>query len=261
MKRVSALRAGHLLALGVAVGGITVAALPDLIDGWASLAMGPSALPRLLERLEPAPAPTERPMALLSGPVFQQLAEADREWIPTAEALPDGGTRYLYRRRLGDPELSITEIRDRISNPPSYEQERQAIEELLQTLQLAGVRLVLHEPRKPGAAGEWDHAARTIRIQPIVVGKGSAEFAKVLNHEAIHVAQSCAAGWLRARPKVLGLDARLHPELERQLRDPLYATASAEEQTMEREAYANQDKLGLGADLVRIQCRTDRRVG
>jgi hypothetical protein len=263
MKRVSRQRAGPLLALGVAVGGLVVAGLPDLIDGWASLAMGPSALPRLLERLEPAPAPAERPLAVLGGQqhLFEQLASADRQWVPTAESLPDGGTRYLYRRRLGERELTISEIRDRIANPPSFHAERQSILELLETLQSAGVRLVIAEPRKSGAAGEWDHAVRTIRIEPIVLEKGTVEFAKVLNHEAIHVAQSCSAGRLRSRPAVLGLDSTLHPELEHQLRDPLYATASEEEQAMEREAYANQDRLGIGAELVRTQCRTDRRTG
>lgn len=263
MRRVGRLPAGPLLAVGVAVGGLVVAGLPDLIDGWASLAAGPSALPRLFERFEPAPAPAERPMALLGGQqqLFEQLALADRQWVPTAEPLPDGGTRYLYRRRLGERELTIAEIRDRIANPPSFHAERQAILTLLQTLQSAGVRLVIAEPRKSGAAGEWDHAVRTIRIQPVVLEKGTVEFAKVLNHEAIHVAQSCSAGGLRSRPAMLGLDATLHPEQEHQLRDPLYATASEEEQAMEREAYANQDRLGIGADLVRTQCRTDQRRG
>jgi hypothetical protein len=116
------------------------------------------------------------------------------------------------------------------------------------------VRLVLEPPRKAGAAAEWDHAARTLRIQPGVLEKGTVDFAQVLNHEAIHVAQSCSAGGLRARPKALGLSTDLDPEMESHLKEPLYADAAAWETLLEREAYANQHYLDLGATLVRTHC-------
>ena len=142
-----------------------------------------------------------------------------------------------------------------ISNPPDHDQERQAIGDLLSTLDRAGVQVELTEPRKTGAAGEWDHGARTLRIKPAVVEKGTVDFAHVLNHEAIHVAQSCAAGGLRALPRVLGLSREVSPELQVHLDDPLYAGASDWERDLEREAYANQRRLDLGATLVRTHCR------
>ncbi len=37
--------------------------------------------------------------------------------------------------------------------------------------------------------------------------------------------------------------------------EPLYRSAGALEQRLEREAYANQSNLGLGADLVSRHCR------
>lgn len=250
-------RGGHgpALAVGVAAIGLLVAALPDLVDGLASVAITSNALPRLIERLEPDLAPHEQPASLLEGSLFQRLAAADRQWIPTVEQLPDGSKRYLYKRRLGEPELSIEQIRHRMRHPPRHDEERLAIQELLGTLQAADIRLVMTSPKKPGAAGEWDHAFRTLRIDPEVVEKGTMEFAKVLNHEAIHVAQSCAAGSVRARPRVLGLGTRLDPEQERHLNDPIYSTASPEELALEREAYANQHLLGTGATLIRSHCR------
>lgn len=246
--------AGPLLAATLTGLGLVVAVAPQLLDQAVSQAIDSSLLPRLRHRFEPSPPPEEQPVALLGENLFERLSEADRRWIPTAEWLPDGGVRYLYKRRLGEPELSVAEIRERMRRPPRHDAERQAIRELLEVLQVADVRLVLEPPIKVGAAGEWDHAARTMRIDPAVVEKGTLEFFKVLNHEAIHVAQSCAAGSLRARPRLLGMTRDLDPELADQLEDPLYADVSPQERSMEREAYAGQDQRGLGEALVQAHC-------
>jgi hypothetical protein len=88
-----------------------------------------------------------------------------------------------------------------------------------------------------------------------VVAKGTVDFARVLNHEAIHVAQSCAAGGLRAVPRQLGLSQAVAPEFKVHLDDPLYAGVSDGERALEREAYANQGQLEMGATLVRTHCR------
>jgi len=254
LRRDRSLGAGHKFALALTGLLLTVAAIPDLIGGVASLATAPAGLPRLLTRLETMPDPAQRPLALVEKGLYEQLAAGDRRWLPTAEPLPDGSTRYLYKRRPGEPELTVNEIQALMADPPSHEQELQAIATLLRTLEKARVRLVLEEPRKTGAAAEWDHLARTLRIQPDVPQKGTVDFAQVLNHEAIHVAQSCAAGGLRLRPRVLGLSRKLDPALQRHLDEPLYAGASPWEKELEQEAYANQHDLELGATLVRSHC-------
>jgi hypothetical protein len=186
--------------------------------------------------------------------LLQQLATADRQWLPRAETLPSGAVRYHYRRRANEPKLSVAELRTLIANPPSFGAERLAIGELLTVLAKAGVRLELGQPRKPGAAGEWDPAAGTLRIQPRVVAKGSVEFAQVLNHEAIHVAQSCSNRGLRSRPRRLGLPSALPDHLTDVLNESVYSKASEQERQLEREAYANQARLSLGAQLVRRHC-------
>ena len=84
-----------------------------------------------------------------------QLEAADRSWQPRAEPLPGGGTRYVYKRRAGDPALSVEQLKRLMQNPPRFEVERRAIDVLLLQLRSRGVRVVLGPPRKAGAAGEW----------------------------------------------------------------------------------------------------------
>jgi len=239
------------------------------MGAWlALLGLGAAALPLSLPWLQrqdlplplaavlpPAPAGLE---GLDKGMLFHALAEADATWTPRAELHADGRITYHYKRRSGDPPLTLPEIRRLMADPPRFEVERQAIRQLLQVLRLAGVRIQLAQPRKAGAAAEWDPRNRTIRLRPDVLESGSAEFAKVINHEAIHVAQSCLNGHVRAVPRPLGLADDLNPHLESVLKEALYETAGPLERQLEREAYANQHQLDLGAVLVRSHCRLAR---
>ncbi len=262
MELLPSLSPAYGLATAVGLATIVCAAAPQLLDGVVSLASRSLPVPRLMEQLDPRPEaaasgpvkPGEAPLGLLRGPLFEQLAAADRQWLPSSEPLPGGGVRYLYKRRAGEPELSVDEIRGLMHNPPTYQKERQSVVALLTALERAGTRLILSRPQKHGAAAEWDHAARTLRISPGVIERGSVDFARVLNHEAIHVAQSCRAGSLGSRPQPLGLPVRESEELKRQLNDPLYGNADSWERSLEREAYAHQDALGMGAELVRRHC-------
>ena len=252
MERVPVVRPWPALAGVLVLAAVVASALPHRQPP----AMPDSVVSRPV--LAPALAAAVGPgglVGLSEDSLMSQLASADRTWIPRAEVLPDGRLRYLYKRRAGDPELSVNELRALIASPPSFFEERLAIDELLSDLRQVGVRIELSQPRKPGAAAEWAPGQRTIRIRPRVVAKGSREFAKVLNHEAIHVAQSCSAhGRLRSSPRPLGLSEQLPDALAGVLREPIYRQASAQEQRLEREAYANQEQLGLGAALVRRHC-------
>ena len=209
--------------------------------------------------IRPVGAPAPQPLSPLgSSPdpqqLLSQLAEADRQWTPRAEPLANGGYRYVYKRRAGEPPLKLETIRALIANPPSFERERQAIGQLLQALQQVGVQVNLSVPHKSGAAAEWDPQARTLRIQPTVVSKGTLEFARVLNHEAIHVAQSCSNQGLGSDPLLLGLPTLLPGHLSTVLNEPIYRTAPERVRQLEREAFANQDRLTLGVQLVQAHC-------
>jgi hypothetical protein len=228
--------AGLMLIGGL---GVTLAA-----QGEGGLARSPSLRPQ------------DFPLAAQQEAVlFTQLDVADQSWKPRAEALPGGGTRYIYKRRTSDPPLTLNQIKALMRNPPTFALERGVIAGLLQELRRRGVTVALGPPRKQGAAGEWEPRAGVLRIRPDLPAKGSREFVRVLNHEAIHVAQSCRGGGLRARPSPLGLPRQVDAASQRHMADPIYARASARERILEEEAYANQDQLSLGLELLQVHCR------
>jgi hypothetical protein len=187
--------------------------------------------------------------------LFAQLRAGDQAWVPRAEPIPGGGTRYVYRKPPDQPPLTLEQIKALMRDPPTFHRERQVIGLLLSDLRRAGVMVVLGPPQKQGAAGEWDPSGALLRIRPDIPSKGSREFARVLNHEAIHVAQSCRRGALNAQPKPLGLSRAMSPTQARYLDEPLYRQSSPLERLLEEEAYANQDRLQLGAQLIRAHCR------
>jgi hypothetical protein len=233
-------------------GGLLLLVLAAGLAGLAESPCRPWDRPRL--QANPRVQASSRPPLDRADRLLEQLAIADRQWWPRAEPLPGGGTRYVYRRRPGDPALTLEQIKQLMRHPPTFALERQRIADLRRSLLALGVRLELGAPHKPGAAGEWDPAARTLRIKPAVVAKGSAEFARVLNHEAIHVAQSCQGGGIGAQPQPLGLPQQLPAQLQSVLQAPTYARASATERQLEREAYAHQDQLDLGLSLLSLHC-------
>jgi hypothetical protein len=231
-----------------------------LISHWQEQRNGPvgSALPTP----EPVPGSSLRPLpeqtqldGTTQAALLAQLQEADRQWLPRLELLPDGRSRYVYKRRAGEPALSLEQVKALLRNPPRFEREHGAIRQMLGSLERSGVVVLLEQPRKPGAAGEWNPRRAELRIRPDVPGKGSVEFARVLNHETIHVAQSCRGGGLRAQPIPLGLSRQLDARARQHLAEPLYAKASARERVLEEEAYAGQGILSLGTQLLAAHCR------
>lgn len=187
--------------------------------------------------------------------LLAQLAAADASWSPRVERIPGLGSRYVYKHRPGDPPLTLEQVKQLLRQPPRFDQERAAVRVLLQTLRRAGVHLVLGPPRLQGAAGEWEPHTRVLRIRADLPAQGSRAFAQVLNHEAIHVAQSCrGGGWFQQQAQVLGLSRPLPAAAARHLKEPLYAGASPHQRALEAEAYANHDRLQLGPLLLEAHC-------
>lgn len=207
------------------------------------------------------PADTRlRPLDVLLEPerdsfLYSQLEAGDRTWTPRVERIPGVGLRYIYKRRDGEPPMDLEQIRRLMQHPPSFAGERQAVAVLLRQLRRTGVRVVLGPPIKRGAAGEWEARRRVLRIRPDIPDKGTHEFVRVLNHEAIHVAQSCRRGDIGARPIPLGLSRLMPATQRRNLNSPIYAMATPQERILEEEAYANQDNLSLGWQLLQVHCR------
>lgn len=227
---------------------------PDLLEHLAEGRSGVM-IGNLQESLLPVESRTRKSDVVNTDDLLSQLALADQQWTPQEEILGDGSKRYLYKRRADEADLSIKDLRKLIESPPSFDREQQDILKLLQTLRRAGVLVLLTEPRKKGAAAEWDHRIGTLRIQPKMTEKGSVDFLRVLGHEAVHVAQSCMAGDLKARPKSLGLAIANPEQLKQKLSDPVYSDASRWEQALELEAYATQDDSSRIRQLVVKKCK------
>ncbi|MFN9645175.1 MAG: hypothetical protein ACK6BG_08680 [Cyanobacteriota bacterium] len=227
---------------------------PHLIEYLSLRFTPPNPGPGLSGSVAPA-KPVDRVIASLDATdLFSKLEKADQKWLPQEELLPDGSTRFLYKKRVGEPDLSVAELRSLINDPPSFETEREAINNLLETLRQAGVRVMLSPTLKKGAAAEWDHRQAVMRIQPDVTGKGSMDFLRVLNHESIHVAQSCRGGSLFARPKPLGVPVRNDDALSKTLNSPVYTDVSPDEKILELEAYSLQNDTHKADALVNREC-------
>jgi hypothetical protein len=186
--------------------------------------------------------------------LFAQLEEGDRRLLPRLQRLPDGRMGVVYRRRQGDPPLSFAELQALMRNPPRWDREKAAIRVLLARLRGLGVRLVIGQTRKAQAAGEWLPRQAMVRIRPDVPLRGSQEFAKVLNHEAIHVAQSCRAGGVRNTPTLLGYSRPLRAQDQTALAQPIYSNQSPAVQRLEAEAFGLQVDLSAGPTLLARYC-------
>ncbi|MEB3319290.1 MAG: hypothetical protein VKO39_14270 [Cyanobacteriota bacterium] len=256
MVKVSRLSAGY--RWGLAAAAATVAALfsPHLITYLHGKFMAGTGATRLAQSIVPQ-RPVERVITGIdTNDLLSRLENGDAQWQPQEELLPDGSTRFLYKRRSGEPDLSVSELRSLINDPPTFFTEREAILHLLETLRQAGVRVILAPTINKGAAAEWDHREGLMRIQPYVTDKGSIDFLRVLNHEAIHVAQSCRSGYLLARPSPLGISVpKVDQTMRRSLNNPVYTNASHHEKVLELEAYSLQNNSNLARSMVSKECK------
>ncbi len=243
-----------MIRLVGALGVVALPLVPAITPGSAAEVLLPPAWVRDRPALAPATRPTWE--ALL----FAQLEEGDRSWLPRRQRLPDGRARYIYKLRIGDPPLSQQQLEGLLRNPPRYQRERDTIRTLLVQLRHLAVRVDLLPPRQTTASGEWNPRTATVRIRADVASGGSRLFALVLNHEAIHVAQSCQGGGVRQPPVPLGLSRSLGPQERNLLADPAYRQASPRVLHLEQEAFANQADLALGPSLLSSRCGAPARL-
>ena len=187
--------------------------------------------------------------------VLDVLNQNDRQWQPRLVVNHQGLQEYTYRQRPGAPELSLQDIQALLRSPPGYTSDVESIKNLLSALDRYGVTVVIAEPNRIGASGEWNPRRGEMRISHLVVKRGTQAFRRVLNHEAIHTAQSCAGGSIRSRPKPLGLSRRLDKTAIRHLQSEIYADLTSIDRRLEEEAYANQEDPEIGALLLKVHCR------
>lgn len=255
MLKVAYLSKGYLWAFGLTGAGLGLIFLHEFLKQSKSELVKTPLIKDLSGSLAPVAASFRTHQSFPTTQLIAELEEADLQWKPREEVLPDGSTRYLYKRRTNEPDLSVADLRQLIETPPTFEKQRHQVSHLLDTLRSAGVHITLSPTFKPGAAAEWDHRSGILRIQPEMPKRGSVDFLQVLTHEAIHVAQSCRAGSLTAKPKPLGVDVVNTPSLNKKLRDPIYLGTSRWEQSLEKEAYGIQNNATLVRKLLERECK------
>ena len=116
--------------------------------------------------------------------------------------------------------------------------------------------MVIAEPNRLGASGEWNPRRGEIWISHSVVGRGTQSFRHVFTHEAIHTAQSFAGGSIRSFPKPLGLPRRIDRQALRHLEGQVLAGLSSSDRRLEEEVYTNQDDPEIGALLLEVHLRS-----
>jgi hypothetical protein len=255
MVKISKFNSGYRWGVALTTAAIAALFAPHLLEHLNSKFTKKLPLTGLSGSISPQAPVNRMTDSLDANELFIKLENADAQWQPQEELLPDGSTRFLYKRRVGESDLSVSELRSLINDPPTFQTERQAITNLLETLRQAGVRVMLTPTIKKGAAAEWDHRDGVMRIQPQVTEKGSLDFLRVLNHEAIHVAQSCRSGSLVAKPKALGVTVLDDKAFRSTLDNPVYANVSVEEKILELEAYSLQNDVTTANTLVSKECK------
>ena len=186
--------------------------------------------------------------------LINKLENADNNLIPKYEPNPQGGGSYKYKKTNFSPELSISEIKEWINNPPKFNNEKNFILEqinLLDNLDIA-VALVNFENNK--IAAEWVYKKKFLKINIQSIKNGTKVFAKILNHEIIHIAQSCNGGKVSYEPILLGLEINLNKEEKHLLDSKIYKNKSKKELNLEKEAYSHQKKLDFGTELITKYC-------
>jgi len=149
-----------------------------------------------------------------------------------------GQVSYKYYRKEGEAKKTAAELDKLVENKKSYQQTQQKLADLISTLSELDVLVVLGTPNLKGAAAEWDPNSQTIRIAPSSLENGSESVLRILNHETVHVAQSCQNGGINYKPKALGVELSPTKIFARQLGSDIYSQIGEKTKRIEAEAYS-----------------------
>ena len=122
------------------------------------------------------------------------------------------------------------------------------------TLERLGIEIVVGNPSIDGASAEWDAANRTMTISSATMQQGAGAVLQAMNHEAVHVAQSCKAGGVGTAGKALGIGTS--GAAAQALQHEVYESVSEEEKQMELEAYTLTNQPGTGINAAVDHCST-----
>lgn len=129
-----------------------------------------------------------------------------------------------------------------------------SISQQIKTLESLGIEIVIGNPSIDGASAEWDSSSRTMTISSETMQQGARAVLQVMNHEAVHVAQSCRAGGVSTGGTALGIGTS--GAAAKALQHEAYEGISEEEKQMELEAYTLTNQAGAGIAAAIDHCST-----
>ena len=186
--------------------------------------------------------------------ILRILKKADKRNSPKMITNADNSKSIIYKKSNFQKELSQKELIYLIKNPRNFYQEQNFVEEALKFLNQLGISVFFSELNDKKGSAYWLPEKQIIKIDSKTLNAGSLTFAKILNHEMIHVAQSCKGGSINSFPKLIGLNEKLNQEKNYLLSSEVYKNLPKYQISLEKEAYSYQDDLSAGKYLIKKFC-------
>ena len=186
--------------------------------------------------------------------ILRLLKKADKRNAPKIVINKDRSKSIIYKKNNYQKTLSQKELLYLIKNPESYLYEEKFIKETLNFLNNLGISLILTDFQKEHGSAYWLPINKLIKIDKKAINSGSLTFARILNHEMIHIAQSCKGGSINSIPELIGINEKMNEEKHILLKSKVYKNLSKYEISLEKEAYSYQDNLSAGKYLIKKFC-------
>ena len=185
--------------------------------------------------------------------LFNLLEAADYKNRPQTHIKNDGSVSYTYKKDRFKPELSIEEIKKIINNGEDLKYEKKYIKFILNYIRNMNIDLALIKDKSLKNTALWIPAENIVQIHISLLDHGTRKFSEMLNHEVIHIAQSCHSE-NSINPVLLNLDKKLTIQNLYYIDQDIYKTLSPYRRKLELEAYSNQSNLKLGVLLMKKYC-------
>ena len=185
--------------------------------------------------------------------ILYELRKSDKKNAPRLINHGNGKKTIIYKTNEFKKNIAKSELLNLIKNPKSFNDEQSFIKDSFEKLNKFGIKLNLIEDSEDIAA-KWYPSEKKLTINKNVIKLGSRIFAEVLNHEMIHIAQSCKAGSLQSYPSLIGLKVSLNIEKKYLLSKDIYKEITKLEKSLEDEAYTYQTDLKMGKFLIEKYC-------
>jgi len=185
--------------------------------------------------------------------ILKILKGYDYRNAPRKEII-DGQIIYKYKKLENEPKKTIKELEYLIDNPEQTKNYEKFIRKAVFSLLASGVEIYIRD-MKEDVSAQWVFKEERIIFNKSSLKEGTKNFANLLSHEIIHVAQSCKGGSLNSYPILLNLNLQKpKSHYYKYLKSNAYKHLKRKELMLEIEAYANEKKHAQTLNLLNYFC-------